>query len=75
MAKKKKARPSMVERGRLGGQARARRLTKTQRSESARAAAKAKHQRSTPAERSVAMQRAVLVRWKKYRAAKKKGSP
>ncbi len=61
-----------AERGRLGGKARLRTMTKAQRQSIARKASRAALEALSPEQRREAARKAVLARWKRYRAAKKK---
>jgi hypothetical protein len=70
-----KPKPDWASYGRKGGKARLRTMTKAQRQAVARKGARAAQARwktLTPEQRQEAVRRAVLARWKKHRASKKK---
>jgi len=64
--------PDYAALGRKGGKASLRTMTPEERRRRARHAALARHARTTKAERSEAMRRAVLARWRKRRTERGK---
>jgi hypothetical protein len=64
--------PDYAALGRKGGKASLRIMTPEARQRRARAAALARHRRTTKAERSEAMRRAVLARWRKTKRRRRR---